>query len=85
MHISWIRVYQRENGNPQGAAPRPAMRTDCNAKAPHRAGLTFNQIYSIERKSFYLATYATPHAAFKASALSVRSQVNSGSSRPKWP
>lgn len=26
-----------------------------------------------------------PQAAFKASTLSVFSQVNSGSSRPKWP
>ena len=27
----------------------------------------------------------SPAAAFNAAALSVRSQVNSGSSRPKWP
>ena len=27
----------------------------------------------------------SPAAAFKAAALSVRSQLNSGSSRPKWP
>ena len=29
--------------------------------------------------------YASPHAFRSSSALSVRSQVNSGSSRPKWP
>ena len=29
--------------------------------------------------------YARPHAARSSSALSVRSQVNSGSSRPKCP
>ncbi|MDU1535185.1 MAG: hypothetical protein E6899_10150, partial [Neisseria sp.] len=32
----------------------------------------------------YMLFY-TPAAAFNAAALSVRSQVNSGSSRPKWP
>ena len=29
--------------------------------------------------------YAKPHAARNSSTLSVRSQVNSGNSRPKWP
>jgi hypothetical protein len=32
-----------------------------------------------------LASYLMPAAAFSICALSVRSQVNSGSSRPKWP
>ncbi len=32
-----------------------------------------------------LRTYFKPAAARRAAALSVRSQVNSGSSRPKWP
>ena len=33
----------------------------------------------------YAVAAATPAASRKASALSVRSQVKSGSSRPKWP
>ena len=35
--------------------------------------------------SEYYQNVYSPAAAFNAAALSVRSQVNSGSSRPKWP
>ena len=48
-----------------------------------------NKAVVTELASAYLdeqtARAQTPAAAFSASARSVRSQVNSGSSRPKWP
>ena len=42
-------------------------------------------IQSVTGKTQCLFSYSKPQALRRASARSVRSQVNSGSSRPKWP
>ena len=57
------------NTNYQHTRP-PQPHPDTNISTPGRRNHAFSNSYS---------------AAFKASARSVRSQVNSGSSRPKWP
>jgi hypothetical protein len=40
---------------------------------------------SLQRPSPRQSEFYNPASALRASALSVASQVNSGSSRPKWP
>ena len=42
-------------------------------------------IQSVTGKTHCLFSYSKPQALRRASARSVRSHVNSGSSRPKWP
>ena len=42
-------------------------------------------IHSVTGKTQCLFSYSKPQALRRAPARSVRSQVNSGSSRPKWP
>ena len=56
-------------GIARGAAAKGRLKTP---PPVFRRPLPYQDVYS-------------PAAAFNAAALSVRSQVNSGSSRPKWP
>ena len=67
---------------------RPAARSaGVLARSPRRRAAMTNAPPEIRRgeRGDELAVRQTAAAALRASARSVRSQVNSGSSRPKWP
>ena len=68
---SWRNVYQRPPTGRTGRRVRDCGGHAGPSRVPGRPGRP--------------AAAQTPAAALSASARSVRSQVNSGSSRPKWP
>ncbi len=57
----------------------------CQQAVALYAATTKGRLKTSFQTAFESAECYSPAAALKADTLSVRSQVNSGSSRPKWP